>query len=563
MTCGWTGRMARADLATGQCSIEELPLHLQHAWLGGRGLGVALLHEYAASNGFSAELPLIFAGGPLCGTSIPMSGRCVLTGRSPLTGSIFSCFSGGGFAWQLRKVGFDAVVVTGASEVPVQLAITPAGVSLLPADELWGLSTAAVFGRLAADQQSVAAIGQAGESGVLFASLETSDGESFARWGLGAVLGKRRLKAITICGGPDHGMAVACQSAFDRGLQDLQRLFLASPFLYGPFGIHEHGTTALMDLLDRRGMLPAENFRRNLSSAGINAFALRQQFRPTSHGCHDCPVACKRRDADGLSLPDFDALAALAGCCDRADLAGAVTAYRCCLELGLDPVSAAGSVAAWSEITGKTVSAERLVALLQLIASREGDGAVLAGGAQRMALKLGEPDVAMAVKGLELPPYDPRSACGLALAYAVAPHGGTDRDAWPLASEVLRKPVPTDPASFDGKARIISLAEAANAAMDSLVLCRFASCAVELEECAALLTAVTGRQYSPGDLLKIGEQIIMSERSFNQACGIDSAADRLPARFFNQPCGVLAPLDRCRFEEELARYQRIRAHGRP
>lgn len=557
MVYGWAGRIARIDLTSGNCRFETVPVGVQREWLGGRGLGVALLAEHPGLEPFDDDLPLIFACGPLCGTATPTSSRCVLTGRSPLTGSVFSCSSGGPFAWQLRHAGLDAVVVTGASAVPVLLVITPTAISLQPAGSCWGLPTDSLFKQLEG-QGAVAAIGPAGENGVLFASVETSGGEPFGRGGLGAVMGRRGLKAIIISGG-ESPVSIGDRQAFDLARQDMQRLFLASPFLYGPFGIREHGTLALVDLLARRRMLPARNFTAVLDGDGLNAAALQRHFSPGGFGCHDCPVACKRLADDGLPLPEYDDLIALAGCCEKSDLSGLVAAWRACAQLGLDPVSAAGSVAAWSEITATPIACRQLPALLNRIACREAEGELLAQGAERLACTLGQPEAAMTVKGLELPPYDPRAATGLALACAVAPHGGTDLDAWPLASEVLRKPVPTDPTCFDGKARVIALAEAANAAMDSLVLCRFAACAVELEECAALLTAVTGEKYAAGDLLAIGERIIAAERSFNRANGFTAADDRLPERFFSQAAGGAVPLDRDRFVEELQRYLRIRS----
>ena len=165
----------------------------------------------------------------------------------------------------------------------------------------------------------------------------------------------------------------------------------------------------------------------------------------------------------------------------------------------------------------------------------------------------------MTVKGLELPPYDPRASTGLALAYATSPHGGSHLPAWPIASEILRKPVPTDRFSFDGKARVIAMFEDANAAVDCLSLCRFASAAVELEELAALLSAITGQGYSPADLIKTGRRTVQQERLFNQQCGFTAADDSLPQRFFTESANGLAPLDQQRFEQELAAYHRIRS----
>lgn len=556
MLAGWAGKIAYADLASGCCRIEASPEELLHEWLGGRGLGVALLQREICGSLACNDLPLIFAGGPLCGTTTPATGRCVLTGRSPLTGTVFSSSSGGAFAGQLRQAGLDALVISGVSTTPVMLAITPAGITLQPAEMLWGLTTGAAFEQLAGER-AVAVIGPAGENGVLFASVETREGEPFGRGGLGADMGRRRLKAITISGGAAV-TRIANKPAFDKAVQDLQRLFLASPFLYGPFGIREHGTAALVDLLARRSMLPGRNFTTLLDGDGLNAAAIRKQFTIAASGCAGCQIACRRQAGDGLPLPDYDTLAALAGCCERSELADVVVASRSCAQLGLDPVSAGGVVAAWAELTGRAIEAGDLPLLFDRIARRAGEGQLLAQGAQRLANQLGMEEAAMTVKGLELPPYDPRSSCGLALAYAVAPHGGTHLDAWPLASEVLRKPVPTDPTSFDGKARSIALSEDVHAAMDSLVLCCFAACAVELEECAALLAAVTGESFGPAELLAAGHRIVAAERAIAKASGLTAGDDRLPERFFRQSVGDAAPLDRQGFDEELARYHRIR-----
>ena len=169
----------------------------------------------------------------------------------------------------------------------------------------------------------------------------------------------------------------------------------------------------------------------------------------------------------------------------------------------------------------------------------------------------------MSVKSLELPAYDPRGAYGMALAYCTSNRGGCHLRAYPISHEILRKPVPTDRFSFSGKARIISIAEDTNAAVDSLVACKFAFFGASLEEYAELLTAVTGVAYSPQRLKEIGRRIVLTERFYNCANGFSRADDMLPERFFTEPGssgdGIdIHPLDRVRFEEELDKYYRIR-----
>jgi aldehyde:ferredoxin oxidoreductase len=362
-----------------------------------------------------------------------------------------------------------------------------------------------------------AVIGPAGEQMQQYGSIETSNGEPFSRGGFGAVMGSKRLKGIVLKTGPPT-VAIADQAGFDKALEDLMRLFRASPFLLGPLGIREHGTVALVDLLKQRGMLPGRNFYSfEGDETRWNAYALQQQYQPEPGGCHDCLVACKRITSDGTVLPDYDQLAAFGGLCGMTDLEQIVQLCSWCHDQGIDPVSYASEKAT---VQGET---------------------------------------AMTVKGLALPPYDPRASTGLALAYATSPHGGSHLTAWPIASEILRKPVPTDRFSFDGKARMIAMFEDANAAVDCLPLCRFASAAVELEELAALLAAVTGKSYCAADLLRIGRRTILQERFFNQQCGFSAADDSLPQRFFTESANGLAPLDQQSFEQELAAYHRIRA----
>jgi aldehyde:ferredoxin oxidoreductase len=551
------GKILRVDLTTGQCHQETLSSDTLRFWIGGRGLGTHLMSGFSGCHPFSPEIPLVFTTGPLCGTPTPLSTRCILTGRSPLTGTIFSCSSGGVFAWQLKRSGFSALVIQGISATPCLLEITPDGAKVVPATELWGVGASATFQRLSGSV-GIAAIGPAGENSVRYASIETRDGESFSRGGLGAVMGQKGLKAITVSG--DYLTHIANQPAFDTALEDLMRLFRASPFLYGPFGIRQHGTVAMVDLLAQRGMLPGKNFKNFTGSCTAwNAAAVRSKYSLQASGCHDCPVACKRLLPDGSFLPEYDGLATFGGLCGLTDNSEILALCKQCHELGLDPLSAGSTIASWSEITGRELSNLLSGQLLTEISSRAGQGELLSLGVDQLAIQLGQTALAMTAKGLELPPYDPRASTGLALAYATSPHGGSHLPAWPIASEILRKPVPTDRFSFDGKARIIAMFEDANAAVDSLALCRFACAAAELEEMAALLSAVTGEGYGPADLGQTGRRIVTEERTFNQGNGFTDTDDCLPDRFFTESANGLPPLDRLRFQQELDRYHHIRS----
>lgn len=549
--------LLRVDLTSQRCYREPLAAELLQQQLGGRSLGVALLQEYAGLAATAAEMPLVICPGLLCDTGLPMSTRCVLTGRSPLSGTLYSCSSGGAFAAQLHAAGIAALVIQGRSTSPCLLAIKGVEQTLKPAPSLWGLETVTVTQQLG-HLGAVAAIGPAGEQQVGYASLETSAGESFNRGGLGAVLGYKGLKAIVVQG--DCQQQIVDQVRFDKALEDLLRLFRASPFLLGPLGIHAHGTSALVDLLHQRGMVPGPNFKDFVGKAtNWNARALQQFAVSHSGGCSDCFVACKRVCAADTILPDYDELAAFGGLCGINDLAAICQLVDQCHALGVDPVSCAGTLATWSECVGQPLTAGLLIPLLKEIADTTGQGQLLANGALAVATALDKPELAMVVKGMELSPYDPRASTGLALGLAVATHAGSHLNAWPLASEILRKPVPTDRFSFDGKARVIAMFEDMGAALDSLGICRFAAAAIELEELAALVSGVFGRACCAAELQQIGRRTVLRERAFNRACGFSAADDNLPQRFFSEPANGLAPLDQERFGEELAAYHRIRA----
>jgi aldehyde:ferredoxin oxidoreductase len=201
--------------------------------------------------------------------------------------------------------------------------------------------------------------------------------------------------------------------------------------------------------------------------------------------------------------------------------------------------------------------------LLDAIGRGRGIGAELGRGSAVYAFLRGRPEGAMTVKGQELGAYDPRGACGIALAYATSTRGGGPLPASLIAKEILCKPVAADRMSFSGKARIVRIAEDLAAAVDSLTACGFVFYAASLEEYAKVFQAVTGVPASARDLLKIGERIVYRERMMNARNGFTAADDDLPGRFFTMPGSAgdhvaAPPLDRRIFLEARSRYFAVR-----
>jgi aldehyde:ferredoxin oxidoreductase len=217
------------------------------------------------------------------------------------------------------------------------------------------------------------------------------------------------------------------------------------------------------------------------------------------------------------------------------DIGTVVKANRICNEMGMDTISAAATLACFSEILKKKLSPEEVVSLLMDIGKKKGVGVELGQGAAKYAGNCGRSDLAMVVKGQELPAYDPRGAYGMALAYATSSRGGCHLRAYPISHEILRKPVATDRFSFNGKARMIKIGEDLNAVADSLTACKFTFFAASLEEYAKIYTSVTGIKTSGQDLFEMGERICYNERMMNAANGFTEKDDDLPARFFTMP----------------------------
>ncbi|HBA88753.1 MAG TPA: aldehyde:ferredoxin oxidoreductase [Geobacter sp.] len=559
---GWTGKILHVNLTDGSCRREEIPTELLHAYLGGRGLGVRLMRDFFRLDPFDPEIPLIFAVGPLCGTTSPTSARLACVTRSPLTGTIYDCSAGGRFAWRIKAAGLDAISITGKSAQPVFLAIDDTRAEILPAGALWGKGIKETVASLK-ERGSVTAIGPAGENGVLFANIMMGEGNSIGRGGLGAVMGAKGLKAITVQGSGVTG--VADRERFDAARADVMRLFRASPVIFGELGIAEYGTPALVDLMAQRRMAPTENFRSTFfaESGNYSGPSIRRECGARKEGCYGCPIQCKKSSDKGEPLPEYETVNHFGALNGNSDLHAIVRANTLCNELGMDTISAAATLSAFGEARGRFPDPAEVASLLWEIASRRGEGELLALGSRRVAQELGKPELSMSVKSLELPAYDPRGAYGMALAYVTSNRGGCHLRAYPISHEILRKPVPTDRFSFSGKARIIKIAEDVNAAVDSLVACKFAFFGATLEEYGELLSAVTGVEYGPESLKAIGERIYLTERFYNCENGFDRADDALPERFFSEAGSAgegidVPPLDRVRFEEELQKYYRIR-----
>jgi len=566
---GWTGKILRVDLGTGATDALRLPEAVYRDYLGGKGLGGYLLRDCATLSPDDPALPLIIAVGPLNATIAPTSGRCHLTTRSPLTGAVADSSAGGRLGTELARAGWDAVMIVGRAARPTGIEIDDGAVRLVDASALAGRDTSEVFARLRERRPkgSIAATGPAAETGCLFASLVVDTHHAAGRCGLGRVAGLKNLKYLAVRG--TGRRTVADLAGLKAAREDILRLTAASPALLGQHGFSCYGTGSIFDLMDSRRMMPTDNFQRTRfpGAENLNAHAYKARYQPRRHGCQGCHVLCKKIAADGRSMPEFETMSHFTALIGNTDLELVMQAGDLCNRLGLDTISTGSTLACYREISGEELSGGRVLELLTGMGTGTGPeaelGLELARGSARYAASQGRPELSMSVKGLELPAYDPRGAYGMALAYATSTRGGCHLRAYPISHEILRKPVATDRFSFSGKARIVKIAEDANACVDSLIACKFLFFAASLEEYARAFSAVTGVSATAHDLLVIGERVDYQERLMNTRNGFTALDDDLPARFFaeegsSSPNLPIPPVPREEFLAARAAYYRIR-----
>ena len=569
---GWTGRLLRVNLTTGTSTTEEIKPQWRLEFLGGRGLGARILAAEVKpdTEPLGPENKLIFAVGPLTGTKVPTAGRFSVTAKSPLTGTIFDANAGGRWGVGLKRGGYDALVIEGRSSQPVYLAIQDGEVAVKDATDLWEWDVLRITEHLAQveEQAAVACIGPAGVHQVLMAAIMTDRHRARGRGGIGAVMGSKNLKAITVRG--NGTVPVADPDKLDYILDESDKWLKANPIT--ALGLPEFGTPLLVNLINELGIFPVRNFQEAYfpQAEKISGETIAEKYTVRRAGCHGCAIACGRmiRGAAGETAgPEYESLWALGPQCGIDDLEVIMAANQACNRLGLDTISTGVTIGCAMELADRGLLANgprfgdtaALVSLIEDIALRRGVGELLAQGSRRLARSRGAEEYAMQVKGLEFPAYDPRGLQGMGLNYATSNRGACHLRAYMVGPEVLGVPKLVDRLATGGKAGLAILHQNVSAAVDSLILCRFLGFAISEDYYARMLSAVTGENYQTQDLHRIGERVWNLERLYNLGAGLAAADDTLPTRLLEEPipAGPSAGAT-VNLEPMLAEYYRFR-----
>lgn len=588
------GKTAFVDLSAGAVSIEETPEDLVRSFLGGRGANMAYLHRLLAAGAdpLGPENVLIFGCGLLTGYPVPSSGRMNISAKSPESGILGDANMGGFFPAELRKAGFDRLVITGRSAEPVYLYASGGRLELRPALAYWGLDawdTQVALERDSGPGVRSAAIGYAGENLVRFACIMNGRKNAAGRGGMGAVMGSKLLKAVVARGD-------APPPVYDRDAL-LERRRELNAYLHDSKVIQimgRLGTPLLYANHVRVGALRTKNSQLNQWTSDLDAQHVEEHVERMV-ACAGCSVHCRHINRQGGEGPEFVTLGLMGANCGVEDVVDLIEINNLCNALGLD-TSSAGTIIPWAmelyqrgiiddELTGGPLEWGDVPAIKRLlldIAGRRGFGDVLAESTQALTQGKLPPrarDYLIAIKNLpQSDPHDVRFIKSFALAEAVSSRGADHLrnrptlDIMGLADEI-REAVygePTDgaPTSYATKEIVVEWSENIFAAIDCLGMCRFVCRGwnspklLSYLEFSELAWKAVGLEISPAELVEVARRVVDLERIINMREGITRADDTLPRRYFDDPL-PLGPskghhIDRAEFAALLTRYYRRR-----
>jgi aldehyde:ferredoxin oxidoreductase len=559
---GYHGRYLLVDVSTGRAEPRSLPEDVLRKFLGGSGLGTYLLLQHGAAkcDPLAPEAVLAFVFSPLVGSPLTTSAKFAVVSKSPLTDRLNDSLASSGFAIAGKRTGHDALVIVGRAAELSLLVIDEVEVRLEPAGDLRGLTCRAteqaVRARLGSDF-STAVIGPAGELLVRYATI-SHDGRHAGRGGSGAVLGSKNIKAIAVRGtqrAAVHDPAGVVVLAKDFS----QRSFGPATAKY-----RELGTATNLLTFNRLNALPTRNFQQSSFAEAVNLApeTLQLERGKARASCAACTIGCEHlyelrpkiregavREGEAPAEPDraqvrleYESLFALGPLCGVSNADDVLAASQRCDELGLDTISAGGTIAFAMECAARGLLHEpwlqfgdggALLRALDLIGENRGLGHELAQGSRRLAGKIGHGsiDFAPQVKGLEIPGYEPRALQTMALGFAVATRGADHNRSGAYEADFSSA---VDRRNLLPSAAIHAIATEDRAALlDSLILCKFLRGIFSdfYAESAEMMRYVTGWDMTAAELRETAQRIVTARKWFNIQAGWQPSEDTLPARF--------------------------------
>ena len=553
---GFAGKILKVNLS--KKVIESIPLNLDYAskFLGGAGYACRYLIEHLDKDvdPLSHKNVLMIMNGPLVLTGAPSTGRFVICSKSPYTGLWGESSCGGTFGPELKKAGYDGIIIEGRSEEPIYLEIVDDDVKFQDAEALWGNGIKKTRSHLKqhSEAQKVLCIGQAGENLVKYANIN-AEGRSAGRTGMGAVMGSKNLKAITILG-TNFKPKISDPVKFKKYIKKAMTFILKSKTTEILRGM---GTSAGVIGAYSIGDLPIKYWSKGTweKVSNISGETLKNKFLIKNKSCYGCGIGCGRiininNREYTIPLcegPEYETIAGFGSMIMNDDLESIAIANDMCNDYGLDTISTSGSIALLYNINSnmkinleglelKWGLSEPMLSLIKNIAFRKGIGDLLAEGSYETGKKFGISKEEIAtINKLEVPYHDLRHCYGMALTYAFSPRGAchTTADVF----KVLRQGVDIDFSDLGiQKVRMNSnqqdivkgtiLLQDYRSLYSSLISCFFSNPPPSFM--LELINSSIGHKYTLEDIKLMGERIFTLKRLFNNKMGLTAKEDYIP-----------------------------------
>lgn len=571
---GYAGKTLHINMSTGETTEKFFTEEEIRPYLGGTGYAARLLYDglLPGADPLGPDNLFILATGPLTDNAVPGGGSLSVCCKSPLTGGWGEARVGCDFGPELKRAGYDFVVLSGTSKRPVHIVITDGRAELRPGEFLWGRPVLEreklLKDREGLEGYSILTIGPGGENGVLFASVMVGH-RAAGRIGAGAVLGAKNVVAVSVKGsGKVHP---ADSAAWIDSLRNAHRIVKENP---NTLGFTEFGTMGGYENSDKIGDLPTKNWQSNSWGKGeaVSAHFFGKN-QVSNIGCYKgCPIKCGRKvhvkdgpwktpEHDG---GEYETIGSFTAYMLNEDVDCAVHCGYLCNEMGIDTISTGAAIGFLFECAEKGILSEELTKeidlswgngevlprLVRMIAGREGIGDFLADGVRRAAEKIGggAERFAIHVKGLEGPCHDPRAGKTLAVSYGTGNRGmchihpleTVAYDCFNLDFGLLPYGLP-DPEKFhrwdeSGKGEAIRILQDGGALPDILGTCKFYMyVGISPHEHAAMLSALTGWTVTGEELMETAERVVNLQRLFNCREGFCRESDHLPDRLRSLP----------------------------
>ncbi len=568
MRGAYVGKLLFVDLTRGTVEEKALSEELAKNFIGGYGIGARILYDMMkpGAHPLGPDNVLGFMSGLLNGTGALFSGRYTVVCKSPVTGGWNDANSGGFFGPELKRSGFDAVFISGASDKPVYLFIKDGKVEIRDASALWGKDSVetleALIQETGESKLRAALIGPAGEKQSLMACVINDKHRAAGRGGCGAVMGSKNLKAIAVRG--TGQIPVAHPEKIKEINAEIVDFMKNGPTAKMVGGFGAFGTGGMTGGSVLSGDAPVKNWdgagivdMGTESAEKISTPSFDAKYNTKKYACANCPLGCGahyrvdvgRWPVGETDRPEYETLAVFGTMTLNDDVESIIKCNDVCNKYGLDTISV-GATIAWAmecyengiftrgDTEGVELSwgnAEAIVAMTQAIAEQTGFGKVLALGSAGAAEKLGKgAQYLQTVRGIEIPMHDPRFSPGFARTYKFDPtparhvKGGLGVFDMMGPPEVRYK--------YEGRGQRDAEVTFSREIENASGLCIFGiDFGMPRNAAVRFIAAATGWDFKGEDVFETGRRIMNMRYAFNLREGQRVADNVLPNRCIGEP----------------------------